>query len=63
MKLYMAVTPDRYELPIFIENSYKALERKTGIKSGNIAAYITKGKSGNRLGYKFVKVTIEEDEE
>ena len=62
MNFYMAVTPDKHELPIFIEDSCKALERKTGIKYKNISSYITKGQGGNRLGYKFVKVTIEEDE-
>lgn len=61
MRLYMAVTPDRFEFPVFIEESCMALEQKTGIHHKNISSYISKNQGGNRLGYKFVKVEIQEE--
>lgn len=61
MKLYMAVTPDKFEFPVFIEESCIALEQKTGVNHNNIYSYISKNLSGKKLGYKFVIVEIEED--
>lgn len=63
MRLYMAVTPDRFEFPVFIEDNCKELERKTGIKKANIFRQISEGASGIKLGYKFVKVQIEVGED
>ena len=34
--IYMAVTGDKYELPMFIEDSVKELSRKTGASENNI---------------------------
>ena len=32
MKLYMGVTPDKYELPLFVADSLKELSKMSGIK-------------------------------
>ena len=58
--LYMAVTADKYELPLIVEDSISKLAAKTGISVHTIRTSIDRNQSGHRRGFKFVKV--EEDE-
>jgi biotin operon repressor len=67
MKIYMAVTPDKYELPIFFCESGKELAKLCGVSSSNLYAEISRWKKGGRYstdgrrrGYRFVSVEIEE---
>lgn len=57
-KLYMAVTPDKFELPLAVADSLEELSKITGIARGNIAANISKGRSGGKIGMKFVRVQV-----
>lgn len=59
--MYMAVTPDEYELPIAIADNPYALSYKIeGHPTGKqIQDLVYKNRSGKRLGMKFIR--IEED--
>lgn len=59
MILYMAVTPDKYELPIMVEDSLDGLARKTGMKKSNIKSNIAHGYSGKKNGMKLVRVNVD----
>lgn len=67
--VYMAVSPDKYELPLVVEDSGSELARKIGCTTGHIYHALSRGykprdigcKRG--LGYRIYKVEIELDEE
>lgn len=52
----MAVTPDKYELPIAIEDSALSLAIRMGTTENNIASRAHRNHSGVRKGYKVVKI-------
>lgn len=56
MKLWMAVSPDVYELPLAVESSSQRLADKMRTTNGNIKSKATKGSSGKTCGYKVVTV-------
>ena len=58
--LYMAVTADKYELPICVEDSVKKLAKWAGISENTLSSRISKESSGKTSGIKFIKVTEEE---
>lgn len=62
MKLYMGVTPDKYELPLFVADSLKELSKMSGFDYDSIRHRISKRSSGRNKGVKFIKITIEEEE-
>ena len=56
--LWLAVTPDKYELPLAVaESSYK-LARILGIHQGSVSKAVMEGYSGRNNGRKIVKVEI-----
>ena len=68
MTLYMAVTPDKYELPMLIAESKAELARLTGMHRSTVCNAINgrKRKSESRklrkdVRYLFVTVEVEED--
>ena len=62
MTLYMAVTPDEYELPMAVSDTAAELARKFGIKENYIYKMIWGGsKWGRYKGIRFVKVVIDDD--
>ncbi|WP_277220676.1 hypothetical protein [Peptoniphilus vaginalis] len=63
MKIYMGVTPDKYELPLFVADSLKELAEMSGYDYDSIRHRISKGSSGRNHGIKFIKVLIDEEEE
>lgn len=56
----MAVTPDKYEFPIFIEDSASLLASKLNIKCGTVLALEQRKKSGTVSGRRIVKVSLDE---
>ena len=60
MNLYMAVTADRYELPVYVADSVPELARATGRNPASIHAAITLSYSGKYGGIKFLKVEVSE---
>lgn len=65
MALYMAVTPDKYELPVAVEDSPTKLARKIGVSVNMILASLTPKRAGynnrRRMGYRYRKVEVEDD--
>lgn len=56
----MAVTADKYELPICIEDTATLLAKKLGVDRNHIYSHISKNSNGRYNGYKVVKVNIGE---
>lgn len=56
--LWLAVTPDKYEFPIYIEDSCTKLAKKLGIDPCTVVTSITKNEPGTISGRKIVKVEI-----
>ncbi|MDD3394879.1 MAG: hypothetical protein PHG19_09600 [Anaerotignum sp.] len=63
MKLYMAITQDKYGLPLALSESCRGLERQLGLKASTIASYIYHIKSGRlKTRYpRYILVEIEEE--
>lgn len=61
MTVYMAVTPDKYELPLFLSDTQIGLAKITGYSADIIKSCISRGDSGRMRGMKFLRVAIEED--
>ena len=59
--LYMAVTADKYEIPLAVATNAEELSRMTGYSRTTIVSSISKRLNGKIRGIKFVKV--EESEE
>lgn len=58
MTLYMAVTADKYELPLAVGTS-EDIARFAGIKRMTVYNYIARKMSGKKNGYKLVRVEVE----
>ena len=63
MKLYMGVTPDKYELPLFVADSLKELSKISGFDYDIVRHLISKRSSGKNKGIKFIKIIIAEEKE
>lgn len=65
--IYMAVTADKYELPVALENTARELSRKLGFEQNYVSVAMSKNiiattlKSGIKV--KFVKVHIDDDDD
>lgn len=62
INVYMAVTTDKYELPIAVADTVKELSELTGTSKNAISSAICKKKSGRISGKKFIRVEIDETE-
>lgn len=60
--MYMAVTPDKYELPLAVCDTARELGALFGVSANLIQSSISKNQSGRNRGYKFVKVDDVEGE-
>ena len=72
--LYMAVTNDIFELPVFIADSGKELAKATGVAANTILTYICRGKTMKHINeinasgkitktkLRYIKVEIPEDD-
>lgn len=56
--LWLAVTPDKYEFPIYIEDSSCKLAKVLGINSSSVINAVGRDYSGKNTGRKIVKVEI-----
>lgn len=63
MHLYLSVTADELELPIFVTESAREMADKYGISTHKLYDSICRGLSGKRIGHKFIKVDIGEQHE
>lgn len=60
MTLYMAVTPDKFELPIAVESTVFDLAEMYGTTPATVLTSISRNKSGKRRGAKFVRVEVDD---
>jgi len=65
MKLYVAVTADEYELPLYVETSASALARILGITKDNLFRSIQKHRRTKTASGEFVRIerVVCEDED
>lgn len=56
MKIYMAVTNDKHELPVAVCDSAKELADRYGMRQENVFNYISRGSVRKKDGVKFVRV-------
>lgn len=63
MKLYLGVTSDKYELPLFVADSLKELSKMSGIDYDSIRHRISKNSSGRNKGIRFIKIIMDEEKE
>ena len=59
--LWLAVTPDAYELPIMVCDTAEELGQKYGLSRNSIISNVKRKADGTRSGRKFVKVRIIEE--
>lgn len=59
--LWMAVTPDKYEFPIYIEDSSTKLANKLGITRDTVICAASRNNSGKNSGRKIVRVEYAEE--
>lgn len=62
LELWLAVTPDELELPLFVADTAIELATKYKVSEKNVKNSIKYNHSGRQTGRKFVKITIEEEE-
>lgn len=60
--MYMAVTTDKYELPIAIGDTAGELGKIVGVSPNTIHSSISKNLSGKTRKMRFVKVKIDDEE-
>ena len=63
MVLYLAVSTDKYELPIAVAGSAFELERLLGLGRGTVVSHISKGRQGRLKKQKYFKIEINDEEE
>lgn len=62
MNLYMAVTTDEFELPLYVADNALDLANKFGLKVQTMYCEISRPSKSNIRGYKFIKINIKEGE-
>lgn len=60
--LYMAVTPDEYELPLAVEDSVTKLAKLFNVKPSKVSTLISMGRSGKTTGVKFLRIKVNNDD-
>ena len=60
MTLYMAVTPDKYELPLAVEAYAEDIAEIFETTKKAVWSSVSSGRSGKKKGVKFVKVEVDE---
>ena len=61
MIVYMEITQDELQLPLFVCDYISEMESKTGLTANNILSQISKGKNGKRKFPRFISVEIKEE--
>lgn len=60
MQIFMAVTPDQYELPMCVCESAQELADKLGISKSTVKSQISLKASGVQSGRKLIKFELED---
>ena len=59
--LWLAVTADKYELPLAVCDTAEQLGRIFGLKGISIINHVHRGDSGKQSGRRFVKVRLNDE--
>lgn len=69
MTLYIAVTGDEYELPLYVTESVDAMASWAGIKVSSVRSMVCRNQgvpplspNGRKIKYRLRKIVIEEEE-
>lgn len=62
MTLYMAVTADKYELPLVVGTLYQVAEYG-GVRLKTVQQSISLKRSGRLNGFKYVRVNVEDEDD
>lgn len=57
----MAVTPDEYELPLYVSENVNELAEVFNVKPINILSSISHHRDGRISGRKFIRIDIEDE--
>lgn len=57
---WIAVTADKYELPLAVADNSRLLAEMLGVHQGTVQALEARGRTGERTGRKIVKVKASE---
>lgn len=60
--LYMAVTPDKYQLPLAVADTVQQLARMVGVTTNSIYSAISHGEARNWKKRRYVRIRIDEEE-
>jgi len=63
MHIYMAIMPDKLELPLAFGDTAAALAKILKVNEDTIYTGISRNRSGKKTGMKFIKVNISEGED
>lgn len=63
MALYLAVSQDRYELPVAVADSERELERMLNLGKGTVTSHISLFKSGRLKKQKYFRIEIDDKED
>ena len=63
MNLYMAVTTDELELPLYVTDNAPDLARKFGLKIQSMYCEISRPSKSTVRGYKFIKIKMDDEGE
>ncbi len=63
MKLYMAVSADKYELPVVVADSLSELGSKFGISAKDVDNRIWTGAVSRKDKVRFLRVEVSDDED
>lgn len=58
MKIYMAVTADKFELPVAVCDTPAEIARHYRMTMENMGSYISRGTIRKKEGVKFIKVEV-----
>lgn len=61
MVLYLAVSQDKYELPIAVADSTRELGRMLGVDKCTVSCHITLANQGKLKKQKYFRVEVEDD--
>lgn len=56
--MWLAVTPDQYELPLAVADTAEQLAAMFGLIRGSVINLVSKNAPGTQSGRKFVKVEV-----
>lgn len=59
--LWLAVTPDEFELPLFVADTCEEMAEHYGLDKNTVRTSVSLNLSGKQAKRKFIKVTYEEE--